>query len=143
MSSMRPRSNATKCSAPGPDRFTSSIAWASSSLILRAIAMTQYPHSASLRAMPSPRPRLPPVTTILRMVAHQLAGLGDVEGRHEADRGRHLVLGKIGAARLHDLAFELGGAVRGCLAGRRRAQQDIRHDNLAGDRIAARTNKRH
>src|SRR6266436_3446762 len=81
--------------------------------------------------MPSPSPRLPPVTTMVRrsaarlsmerlaapcvglssMLTHHLSGSGDVERRDEPNGGRHLVLRQAVAADLHDLAFELGAAI--------------------------------
>src|SRR5262249_3796211 len=95
----------------------------------------------SLRAMARPRPRLPPVTTTLRMMPRKLAGLGDIEGGNEADHGRHLVLGETGAAALHDLPFERSGALAcGILLA---TQQNVGNHDFASDRVASRAHERH
>src|ERR1700724_4072917 len=94
--------------------------------------------------MPSPRPRLPPVTMTLRSVsgmAHELAAGADREHRHEADRGRDLVLAEIVAAEPQDLALECLAA--GVLAGTRVAQHDVGNDQRAGDRALAPAHERH
>src|SRR5207247_2706810 len=85
------RSHATKRSEPGWAPSASSIADVSWGLSFRATAMTRYPAAVSRRAMPRPRPRLPPVTRTLRMLTHHLAGPRNTQEPHEADRGRHLV----------------------------------------------------
>src|SRR5262249_24497372 len=52
---------------------------------------TRYPASTSLREMPRPKPRLPPVTMILRIVAHYLSSRTDGESRDKVQRRRNHV----------------------------------------------------
>src|ERR1700704_5317706 len=114
MSSISARSNATKRSDPGWPRWASSIAELSGSLSLRATAMARYPAAASLRTMPRPSPRLPPVTRTLRISAHDLACRSNGQRRNKVDRRRDLVPGKCCATVLKDRVLEsLAASVRG------------------------------
>src|SRR5215471_16071909 len=89
--------------------------------------------------MPSPSPRLPPVTTTLRIVPDQLAGLGDVEMGYEADHGWDLMLGERLTANLEDLALQLLARPRPF----RLVEKHVGNDDGAGKRIFARAHKRH
>src|SRR4051812_19842518 len=80
---------------------------ASALVSFRAIAMARYPELASRRTIARPRPRLPPVTTTLRIAPRELAALRDRQRRDEADRGRNLVPRQSFTAEMHDLALEL------------------------------------
>src|SRR5882724_6445919 len=110
MPSISARSNATKRSDPGWSRWASFSAERSGSLSFRATAMARYPAAASLRAMPRPSPRLPPVTRTLRIPAHDLTCRGNGQGRNKVDRRRDLVPGKRRAAVLESLAASVRGA---------------------------------
>src|SRR3954463_326431 len=55
------------------------------------MAMTSWPASESVLAMPSPSPRLPPVTMTLPIVPSKLTGWGYSQGGNEANRCRNLV----------------------------------------------------
>src|SRR6267143_1406726 len=116
MPSISARSNATKRSDPGWSRWASFSAERSGSLSFRATAMARYPAAASLRAMPRPSPRLPPVTRTLRIPAHDLTCRGNGQGRNKVDRRRDLVPGKRRAAVLEDRVLE-SLAARVCGAG--------------------------
>src|SRR6058998_634953 len=87
------------------------------------------------RTMPRPRPRLPPVTTTLRMLANHLAGRADVERRHEANRRGHLVRGEPLVAE----AKNVGLVVRRRLA----VDDDVGDDERSGDRAAPRPDAGH
>src|SRR5437879_5931645 len=69
--------------------------------------MTRYPSHVSLREMPRPSPRLPPVTMTLRMAACHLAGCRKDQRADKVDRRRDLVPSKHLTAKLHDLALDL------------------------------------
>src|SRR5438093_6505117 len=76
--------------------------------------MARYPAAASLRTMPRPSPRLPPVTRTLRIPAHDLTCRGNGQGRNKVDRRRHLVPGKRRATVLEDRVLEsLAAPARG------------------------------
>src|ERR1700722_142932 len=75
----------------------------SSALSFRAIAIARKPASASLQAIPSPNPRLPPVTITLRMVTDELSSLGDGQSSSEIDDCWNLVRGKLLTAQRQDL----------------------------------------
>src|SRR4051812_45008916 len=92
--------------------------------------------------MPRPSPRLPPVTTTLRMTS-QLAAGGNVEGRNETDGGRNLVSREALAAYLEDLALDVAAVpVRARLRGIDR-EHDVGCDERAGDRASAGSYLRH
>src|SRR5204863_2475743 len=87
------------------------------------------------RTMPRPRPRLPPVTMTLRMLANQLSGRADVERRHESNRRGHLVGGEPLVAEPEDVG----------LVGRRRlaVDDDVGDDQRSGDGTAPRPDAGH
>src|SRR2546430_3123751 len=87
------------------------------------------------RTMPKPRPRLPPVTMTLRMLANQLSGRADVERRHESNRRGHLVGGEPLVAEAEDVG----------LVGRRRlaVDDDVGDDQRSGDGTAPRPDAGH
>src|SRR2546421_3625176 len=87
------------------------------------------------RTIPRPRPRLPPVTTTLRMLANQLAGRADVERRHESNRGGHLVGGQSLVAEAEDV----GLVVRRRFA----VDDDVGDDQRPGDGTAPRPDTGH
>src|SRR2546425_11085092 len=103
---MSPRSKGMKWSDPGRDCSTCSIVAASWSLILRATATARYPSAVSLRTIPRPSPRLPPVTMTLCMMASEFPCRGNLERGDEAERRRHLVGREGRAAGLRDLELE-------------------------------------
>src|ERR1700722_10286415 len=113
----------------------------SSALSFRAIAIARKPASASLQAIPSPNPRLPPVTITLRMVTDELSCLRNRQCRNEIDGGRDLVRGKFLAAEVQDVlpclpvvsVFVVGLSL----------QNDIRNYKSTGDGIFPRSNQRH
>src|SRR5437867_3126274 len=93
----------------------------------------------SRRTIPSPRPRLPPVTITLRMTI-QLAGCGNRERGHEPNRGRNLVRGQALVTDLQDLALEVRSpAARAGLS----VQDDVRGDERAGNGTSPGTHHRH
>ena len=77
MPSISARSYAMKAMEPVPRFAARSMASCNSGLSLRARAITRYPAFAKQRTMPSPMPRLPPVTMTLRMPAYQLSCVRD------------------------------------------------------------------
>ncbi len=84
----------------------------------RATAMTDSPAAASLRAMPRPRPRLPPVTTTLRIGARaSLPVAATASAGTKRIAAGTLCCGQVVAAELQDLALEAAPA----RASRRRA----------------------
>src|SRR5436190_3403883 len=87
------------------------------------------------RTMPRPRPRLPPVTMTLRMLANQLSGRADVQRRHESNRRGHLVGGEPLVAEAEDVG----------LVGRRRlaVEDDVGDDQGSGDGAAPRPDAGH
>src|SRR5450432_28707 len=109
----------------------------------RAIAITWYPAALSAVAIPSPKPRLAPVTMTLRTGAHQLSGRRDLKRRHETDHGGDLE----GCQGRLALGSELPGKVRSAraraMARHLVCQHDVGRDDGAGDRIAARLDQRH
>src|SRR5437879_13463082 len=104
---MSPRSKGMKWSDPGRDCSTCSIVAASWSLILRATATARCPSAVSLRTMPRPSPRLPPVTMTLCMMASEFPCRGNLERGDEADRRRNLVGREARVTDLQDLALEV------------------------------------
>src|SRR2546425_12643346 len=103
---MSPRSKGMKWSDPGRDCSTCSIVAASWSLILRATATARYPSAVSLRTMPRPSPRLPPVTMTLCMKASEFPCRGNLERGDEADRRRDLVGHEARVTGFQDLPLE-------------------------------------
>src|SRR3984893_10046028 len=98
--------------------------------------------------MPSPRPRLAPVTRTVRadaagldMAARQFAGCRDVEGRHDADRRRNLVDRQRVAAELQDIALDGAELIVRALASR--FQDDIGDHDRAGGRTFLWPHQRH
>src|SRR5437588_13025870 len=88
-------------------------------------------------------PRLPPVTTTLRILSHQFAGCADLQGCDEAYRRRHFVLGQCVATGLHDRALELRRAVGCTSVTGLLLQHDVGDHNRPGDRIFPRPDERH
>src|SRR6266567_8834859 len=103
--------------------------------------------------MPRPRPRLPPVTTMLRMtilrittlriMTRQFSGRADVQRRDEADRGGHLVLGQAVATDLQDFALESHGAIDRAAMIELHSENHVGDHDRAGDRVLSRSDKRH
>src|SRR5436309_1768627 len=91
--------------------------------------------------MPSPRPRLPPVTTTLRITADQLAGAVHAEPGDEVDRRGNLVprqrLATVPQQLLLDVRRDAVRAVGG------RLELDIGDHEGAGDRTLSRAHARH
>src|SRR5262245_25940613 len=100
-----------KHSDPGRDFSTHSLMDANSSFMRRAIATTWYPSSVSLRTIPRPIPRLPPVTITLRIITNQFACSGNFQRGDATDRNRDLVCGQALAAGLDDLTFIRGNTI--------------------------------
>src|SRR6516225_9066240 len=92
--------------------------------------------------MARPTPRLPPVITTLS-IAGELSGFGDVERRHDADRGRNLMGRELVAAGAEDLLPDAAIIVAGKLRRSLVRQDHIGHDDGARDRIAPRLDERH
>src|SRR2546421_3285506 len=88
MAAMSLRSKARKLPAP-PWPPPAAMAQRSSSLSVRAMAIARYPPAASVVAIASPIPRLPPVTTTLRIGTHQFPGRGNLERRHDPRSEEH------------------------------------------------------
>src|SRR3954447_3390510 len=91
-------------SAPEDD----SIAWLRGSLGRRATAMTAWPASHSALAMPSPSPRLPPVTMTFVTLGITTSELARGRHRHRgdyADRRGYLVRRQRAATDLKDFGF--------------------------------------
>src|SRR2546427_2051018 len=110
---MTARSNATKRNDPGFLVSASSIAVVSWLVSLRATATTRYPACVSLRTMPKPKPRLPPVTMTLRIVTCHLTCRRDIQSRHKIQHRRHLVPRERFAANLQDLVLQFGSVEAG------------------------------
>src|SRR5271170_5065081 len=95
--------------------------------------MTRNPVSASLRAIPRPKPRLPPVTITLRMATNQLSGFGHSQAGHYIDYRGNFVRRERLAAKQQDFVLEfrngVSGGARGCV------QDHVGHDKRAGDWI--------
>src|SRR5712691_13228853 len=106
MSSMFARSKGTNWREPVWLRSASLIAALSSSVLVRAMATTWYPTAVSLRAIPRPNPRLPPVTMTLRMLTGHLPRRIDGQNRNEVERYRHLVPRQCVAAEPEDLVLQ-------------------------------------
>src|SRR5262245_45462498 len=106
MSSMFARSKGTNWREPVWWRAASLIAELSSSVFVRAMATTWYPTSVSLRAIPRPNPRLPPVTITLRMVTCHLTRGIDGQNGNEVERYRNLVPRQGVAAEPQDLVLQ-------------------------------------
>src|SRR5271156_5218321 len=102
----------------------------SSVLSLRAIAIARKPASVSLRVIPRPIPRLPPVTTTLRMEADELPGICDRQGGNEIDGGGDLMRWQNLAAMAQDI--DAKGAAGGL---RRILQNHFGDDQRTGDGI--------
>src|ERR1700679_309025 len=113
----------------------------SSALSFRAIAIARKPASASLQAIPSPNPRLPPVTITLRMVTDELSCLRNRQCRNEIDGGRDLVRGELLAAELEDVLPCL--PIVAVLVVGLSVQHDIRNYQSTGDGIFPRPDQRH
>src|SRR5271166_3556861 len=93
--------------APMPAAAAFSPAAVSSSVSLREMATTRYPAPASWVAIASPRPRLPPVTMMLRTRAHQLSGRGQLERGYEAQQAWNLVRRECAPAGVQKLVLDL------------------------------------
>src|SRR5437016_2734471 len=104
--------------------------------------MAQYPESARHRTMPSPNPRLPPVTRTLRMRARELTALRNRKARHERDRNRNLPFRQALAAKLDDLALDCRFAsVRtACVE---RVENHVGDHNRSHDRVLLRMHQGH
>src|SRR2546421_2273648 len=139
MASMSLRSKARKLTAP-PWPSPAAMAQRSSSLSVRAMAIARYPAAASVVAIASPIPRLPPVTTTLRIGTHQFPGRGNLQCRHDANAHRYLVRRQVTTARLQNLALhQLLGLRSG---GRALDEHDLRRHDGPGDRAAASLDER-
>src|SRR5271166_677397 len=95
--------------------------------------------------MPSPIPRLPPVTTMLRMLARMMprrfSGGREIERRNEAYRRRHLVLRKAVATDLEDFVLELAGSIAELIG--LPSEDHVGDDDGAGDGIFSSAHERH
>src|SRR5438477_13206956 len=99
----------------------------------RATATVRYPSAASLRTIPRPNPRLPPVTTTLRMMTSQFARSSNLQRRQETDRRRNLVCGEVLVTDLQDFALEVRDlTARTALAGFS-VQNDVGDDQRTRD----------
>ena len=111
---------------------------APTALELRRNAMTVSPDAASFFATAKPRPRLPPVTRMLRMPG-QLPGGGHGERRHKPDRRRHFPGRELITAHRANFFTEFCGiALHGTLR-----QHDVGRDDRAHDRTAPTLHQRH
>src|SRR5689334_17098091 len=140
---MQPRSNGTKWSAPHPAIGAACMALVSAPLSRRAMAMTSWPAARSVVAIPSPSPRLPPVTMTLGIATPEFAGRRDLECVDDADRRRNLERGQRAPTRGEDLGL---GALDRRTVERPlsiQCENDVGGDNRAGDRVLARRNQRH
>src|ERR1700686_4487401 len=94
--------------------------------------------------MPSPSPRLAPVTRTMRaalaITPRQFAGRGDVERRHDRDGRGDLMARQRFAAERQYVVLDLQLAARARVF---RFQNDIRNDDRAGDRILLRPHQRY
>src|SRR5271165_7155278 len=117
------------------------MAVASWSVSFRAIATTRNPDAASLCIIPSPSPRLPPVTRMLRMTADQLSRSRDVERCHLVQNGGNLMGAQRAAAQGADLAFDCLEPDAGCIGPGIR--HDLRDHDCPGDRTRPRRDARH
>src|SRR5579884_307466 len=88
--------------------------------------------------MPRPRPRLPPVTSTLRIGAGQLAGGADRERIDELYRRWHLVWRQMAAAGVEDRGAQR--VARAFLGG---AEHHLGGDDGTGERVLARLDERH
>src|SRR5262249_16503371 len=129
------RSQGRKCRLPC---LAAPTAARNSSLSRRATAIALKPAFASLSAIASPMPRLPPVTRTLRIGARQLSGRRHVQRLDEADHRRYLVRSQRGAAIGQDLLTDFLRPFRA--AG---GQDYVGHHDRARDRAAARFGARH
>src|SRR5436305_15036048 len=109
--SVSARSHAAKQMELVPPASAPSIAARNSGLSLRATTITRWPELARRRTVPSPMPRLPPVTMTLPMAASQLSGRRDGQRGDEADRRRHLVRRQRLAAELLDRLLQFARPV--------------------------------
>src|ERR1041385_6044913 len=142
MPSISERSHPINCSEPGCRLSACAIAPSSGLLILRATAIAQYPESARRWTIPSPSPRLPPVTRTLRMRARELAAVGHREALHKRDRNRYFPFGLAVAAELDDLTLDFRFAcVR--VACVERVENHVGNHNRSRDRVLLRTHQRH
>src|SRR5271166_4450435 len=95
--------------------------------------------------MPSPIPRLPPVTTMLRMLARMMprrfSGGREIERSNEAYGRRHLVLRKAVTADLQDFVLELEGSLIGLIAPP--SEDHVGDDDGTGDGILSSAHERH
>src|SRR5271166_3433918 len=95
--------------------------------------------------MPRPSPRLPPVTTMLRMtlliLPRRFSCGRESKRRHKAYGGRHLVLGEVSSARFHDLVLDRGYSL-GVLINLP-SEHHVGDDNGAGDGIFSSADQRH
>src|SRR6185437_7848646 len=95
---------------------------------------------ASLRATPSPMPRVPPVTTMLGKRTHQLAGGPDIQIGYKADGDRHLVRRQVTATGRDDFVFQRFGSVGALWL---RPWKHVGRQEEACDRILPRPDQRH
>src|SRR5438128_3781948 len=91
--------------------------------------------------MPSPRPRVPPVTTTLRITTDQLAGAVHAEAGDEVDCRGNLVPRQRLATMPQQLFLDLGHAAGRALGDR--LELDVRDDERAGDRTLSCAHARH
>src|SRR5436305_781554 len=95
--------------------------------------------------MPSPNPRLPPVTTTLRIVsgivAHRFARWRKIDPRNKTDGCWYFVLRQVTAAGFEDRLLELELAFSRLID--LRSENHIGDDNGAGDRVLATAHNRY
>src|SRR5438105_1677490 len=139
---MQPRSNGTKRMEPPALDAGACIASVSDSLSRRATAMTSWPAAHSVFAIPSPSPRLPPVTMTLGIAASELARGSDVQRPDDAYRRRDLVRRERAAASREDLGLRVLDAygVESLLIIR---EHHLGGNDGPGDRILPRRHERH
>src|ERR1700675_1660794 len=86
-----------------------------------------------LRTILRPKPRLPPVTTTLRIMASQLAGRSNLQRRDESDRRGNLVCRQALVTDLQDLALDVRGLTLWTARVGLSLQHDVGDDQRARD----------
>src|SRR5215469_6313289 len=106
MASRSARSKGTNRSDPAFLASASFMAAVKALFSRRATTIARYPAQVSRCAIPSPSPRLPPVTMTLRIAAHQLASVGDGQRRNDVNCYRDLVGWKSLATEVKNILLE-------------------------------------
>src|ERR1700739_2935461 len=101
--------------------------------------MTRYPARFNLRAIPSPRPRLPPVTTTLRITTYHLPRFSNRERGNKIDRSWDLIRGESFTTEQDDIISKFTNI---SLLRLRRSQNHIGNYQRACNRILLRPDKR-